>query len=83
MSLQTSQRNQRRLPHSPNAFPRFDICLVNFRIERVSPATLCRGFTLRDVKLEAVEYAACLSDRRAVRAVRAFFELLGEEVKGV
>lgn len=39
--------------------------------------------SLRDAKLEAVEYAACLSDRRAVRAVRAFFELLGEEVKGV
>ena len=35
--------------------------------------------TLRDVSLEAVEYAACLTDRRAVRTVRAFFELLGEQ----
>ncbi len=35
--------------------------------------------TLRDVEIEAVEYAACLAERRAVRAVRAFFELVGEQ----
>ena len=34
---------------------------------------------LRDVSLEAVEYAACLEDRRSARTVRAFFELLGEQ----
>jgi len=38
--------------------------------------------SLRDVALEAIEYAACLEDRRAVRTVRAFFDLLGEQAKG-
>ncbi len=33
---------------------------------------------LRDAKLEAVQYAACLEDRRAVGVVRAFFELVRE-----
>jgi len=33
---------------------------------------------LRDVALEAVEYAVCLQARRPVRAVRAFFELVQE-----
>ena len=35
--------------------------------------------TLRDVEIEAVEYAACLAERRTVRAVRAFFELVEEQ----
>ncbi len=34
--------------------------------------------SLSDVTLEAVQYAACLEDRRAVRVVRAFFDLLRE-----
>jgi len=34
--------------------------------------------SLRDAKLEAVQYAACLEDRRAVHVVRAFFDLLRE-----
>ncbi len=38
--------------------------------------------SLRDVALEAVEYAACLAERRPVRTVRAFFDLLGEQTKG-
>ncbi len=38
--------------------------------------------TLRDTTLEAVEYAACLADRRAVRTVRAFFDLLKEQAAG-
>lgn len=33
---------------------------------------------LRDIALESVEYAVCLQERRPVRAVRAFFELLQE-----
>ena len=33
---------------------------------------------LRDVDLRAVEYAACLRERRPVRVVRAFFDLLQE-----
>ncbi|MEE8188127.1 MAG: LysR substrate-binding domain-containing protein [Kiloniellales bacterium] len=33
---------------------------------------------LRDVELEAVEYAVCLEERRPVRVVRAFFDLLQE-----
>lgn len=33
-----------------------------------------------DAKLEAVQYAACLEDRRAVRVVRAFFDLLRESL---
>jgi aminoethylphosphonate catabolism LysR family transcriptional regulator len=37
---------------------------------------------LRDAKLEAVQYAACLEDRRAVRVVRAFFDLLRETLPG-
>ncbi len=37
---------------------------------------------LRDVKLQAVEYAACLSERRPVRVVRAFFDLLEEMAPG-
>jgi aminoethylphosphonate catabolism LysR family transcriptional regulator len=37
---------------------------------------------LRDVDLEAVEYAACLQERRPVRVVRAFFDLLQEVVPG-
>jgi len=36
------------------------------------------GLRLRDVDVEATEYAACLTERQSVRAVRAFFELLGE-----
>ncbi len=38
--------------------------------------------SLRDAKLEAVQYAACLEDRRAVRVVRAFFDLLRETLPG-
>jgi len=37
---------------------------------------------LRDVSLEAVEYAACLAERQDVRTVRAFFDLLGEQALG-
>ena len=37
---------------------------------------------LRDVKLQAVEYAACLRERRPVRVVRAFFDLLEEMAPG-
>lgn len=37
---------------------------------------------LRDAKLQAVEYAACLQERRPVRVVRAFFDLLQEVVPG-
>ena len=37
-----------------------------------------RALALSDVTLEAVEYAACLEDRRAVRVVRAFFDLARE-----
>ena len=37
---------------------------------------------LSDAKLEAVQYAACLEDRRAVRVVRAFFDLLRETLPG-
>ncbi len=33
---------------------------------------------LRDVDLHAIEYAACLQERRPVRVVRAFFDLLHE-----
>lgn len=36
--------------------------------------------SLRDAALEAVEYAACLQERRPVRAVRAFFDLVQESV---
>ena len=36
------------------------------------------ALALRDATLEAVEYAACLQDRRAVRVVRAFFDLARE-----
>lgn len=36
------------------------------------------GLRLRDVEVEATEYAACLTERQSVRAVRAFLELLGE-----
>ena len=36
------------------------------------------ALTLRGAKLEAVEYAACLDDRRPVRVVRAFFDLVRE-----
>ncbi|MDH3473848.1 MAG: LysR substrate-binding domain-containing protein [Rhodospirillales bacterium] len=36
------------------------------------------ALALRGGALEAVEYAACLEDRRPVRVVRAFFELLRE-----
>ncbi len=32
--------------------------------------------SLRDVQLEATEYVACLEDRRPVRVVRAFFDLV-------
>ena len=38
------------------------------------------ALTLSDAKLEAVQYAACLEDRRAVRVVRAFFDLLRESL---
>ncbi|MCH8001453.1 MAG: LysR family transcriptional regulator, partial [Proteobacteria bacterium] len=38
---------------------------------------------LRDAKLQAVEYAACLRERRPVRVVRAFFDLLQESAPGV
>ena len=34
--------------------------------------------SLRGAKLEAVEYAACLEDRRPLRVVRAFFDLVRE-----
>jgi DNA-binding transcriptional LysR family regulator len=37
---------------------------------------------LRDVALEAVEHAVCLQDRRPVRVVRAFFDLLQEAAPG-
>ena len=37
---------------------------------------------LSDARLEAVQYAACLEDRRAVRVVRAFFDLLRETLPG-
>ncbi len=37
---------------------------------------------LRDVDLHAVEYAACLQERRPVRVVRAFFDLLQETAPG-
>ena len=37
---------------------------------------------LRDVEIEATEYAACLTERQPVRAVRAFFDLLGEAATG-
>ncbi len=37
---------------------------------------------LRDVNLEAIEYAACLQERRPVRVVRAFFDLLQEVAPG-
>lgn len=37
---------------------------------------------LRDVKLQAIEYAACLADRRPLRVVRAFFDLLQETAPG-
>ena len=33
---------------------------------------------LRDVDLQAIEYAACLQERRPVRVVRAFFDILQE-----
>ncbi len=33
---------------------------------------------LRDAPLEAIEYAACLEERRPLRVVRAFFDLLKE-----
>ncbi len=46
------------------------------RDPRLHALTL-RG-TGSEVELEAVEYAACLEDRRPVRVVRAFFELLRE-----
>ena len=36
------------------------------------------ALTLRGAELEAVEYAACLEDRRPVRVVRAFFDLVRE-----
>ena len=36
------------------------------------------ALTVSDAKLEAVQYAACLEDRRAVRVVRAFFDLVRE-----
>jgi aminoethylphosphonate catabolism LysR family transcriptional regulator len=37
---------------------------------------------LRDVDLRAVEYAACLQERRPVRVVHAFFDLLQEVAPG-
>ena len=37
---------------------------------------------IRDVDLHAVEYAACLQERRPVRVVRAFFDLLQETAPG-
>ncbi|MDH3968386.1 MAG: LysR substrate-binding domain-containing protein, partial [Rhodospirillales bacterium] len=36
------------------------------------------ALAVRDADLEAVESAACLEDRRPVRVVRAFFELIRE-----
>ena len=36
------------------------------------------ALAVRDAELDAVEYAACLEERRPVRVVRAFFELLRE-----
>ncbi len=38
---------------------------------------------LRDAMLQAVEYAACLTERRPVRVVRAFFDLLQETAPSV
>ena len=38
------------------------------------------GLRLADAQLEATLYAACLEDRRAVRVVRAFFDLLRESL---
>jgi len=37
---------------------------------------------LRDAELEAVQYAACLEDRRASRVVNAFFELVDQIFAG-
>ncbi len=37
---------------------------------------------LRDAKVQALECAACLKERRTVRVVRAFFDLLQEMVPG-
>ena len=34
------------------------------------------ALTLRDLDLEATEYVACLADRRPLRVVRAFFDIL-------
>lgn len=39
--------------------------------------------TLRDVTIEAQEYAACLRERRPLRVVRAFFDLLSEQAAEV
>jgi len=50
---------------------------VVFESEYGRDARLHR-LSLRDVALEAVEYAVCLEDRRPLRAVRAFFELVQE-----
>jgi DNA-binding transcriptional LysR family regulator len=36
------------------------------------------ALSVRDADLDAMEYAACLEERRPVRVVRAFFELLRE-----
>ena len=41
-----------------------------------------RRLRFRDVDLRAVEYAACLRERRPVRVVHAFFELLQEVAPG-
>ncbi len=41
-----------------------------------------RRLHIRDVDLRAVEYAACLQERRPVRVVRAFFDLLQEVAPG-
>ena len=40
------------------------------------------SLALRDAKLEATLTAACLEDRRAVRVVRAFFDLVRESLPG-
>ena len=46
------------------------------------PDPRLHALSLRDARLEATEYAVCLEERRPVRVVRAFFELLKESVPG-
>jgi len=41
-----------------------------------------RALAVSDASLDAMEYAVCLEDRRPLRVVRAFFELLKEAAPG-